>query len=73
MEKAPLLISIATSHYFRLPIFNKIFEILFAKILFQKRRQPNVRMLKTWFTLTVRDLWNSKSFRQTLEIPWYSS
>jgi len=47
MEKAPLLISITTSHYFCLPIFNKIFEILFAKILFQKRRQSNVRMLKT--------------------------
>ena len=36
MEQAPFLISIVTSYYFCLPVFNKIFKILFAKILFQK-------------------------------------
>lgn len=44
MEKAPLLIFIATSHYFCLPVFNEIFKILLGKILFQKSRQTNAKM-----------------------------
>ena len=46
MEKTPLLVFIATSYYFRIPVFNEIFKILLAKILFQKRQQTNVRMNK---------------------------
>ena len=47
MEKAPLLIFIAASHYFRLPVFNEIFKILLGKILFQKKKQTNVWLHKT--------------------------
>ena len=47
MEKAPLLIFIAASHYFRLPVFNEIFKILLGKILFQKKKQTYAWLHKT--------------------------